>query len=29
MRELASSCMPGDFLVVYYSGHGTNVPDVS
>lgn len=24
---MAASCEPGDFFVVYYSGHGTNVED--
>lgn len=27
MAEMAASCTIGDFLVVYYSGHGTSVPD--
>jgi uncharacterized caspase-like protein len=27
MAEMASSCTIGDFFVVYYSGHGTSVPD--
>lgn len=27
MSEIASSCTNGDMFVVYYSGHGSNVPD--
>jgi uncharacterized caspase-like protein len=27
MKEMAEKCKVGDYLVVYYSGHGTNVKD--
>jgi len=28
MAEMSSSCTTGDIFVVYYSGHGTSVPDL-
>lgn len=29
IQELGSQCGPGDYFILYYSGHGTSVPDKS